>query len=117
MNILPPDFDISFLIGDELMQVCIGLHQIQLRFEKCYIEGDGKIEIRSNDHTKVLVNERWESTEGFEKIIGKKVETWCRISDFCFSLKWGDASLFFYTEESPYECFTIHCPNKEFYVL
>jgi len=27
MNILPPDFDISFLIGDELMQVCIGLHQ------------------------------------------------------------------------------------------
>tara|TARA_Y100001973_G_C5149046_1_gene307064 strand:- start:31 stop:204 length:174 start_codon:yes stop_codon:yes gene_type:complete len=54
MNILPPDFDISFLIGDELMQVCIGLHQIQLRFEKCYIEGDGKIEIRSNDHTKVL---------------------------------------------------------------
>lgn len=117
MNLLPSDFDISFLIGDELIQVCIGLHQLQLRFENSSIEGDGKIEIQSDNRTKVLVNEEWQSTEGFENVIGQKVESWCRISDSCFSLNWDRARLFFYTEEGPYECFTIHCPNKEFYVL
>jgi len=33
MNGIPSDADWSFLVGKELLQVCIGLHQVALRFD------------------------------------------------------------------------------------
>jgi hypothetical protein len=32
MNGLPQDFDASFLVGATLIQVCVGLHEVILRF-------------------------------------------------------------------------------------
>ena len=31
---LNPEINLSFLVGRELLQVCIGIHQVQLHFDK-----------------------------------------------------------------------------------
>ena len=50
---LPADVDWSFLVGSELIQLCIGMHQIQMHFLNgvhIYIEGDFQHEHKGIAH-------------------------------------------------------------------
>jgi len=118
MNRIPDSFDLSEIVGDVLSQICIDQHQIQLKFERVSIQGGGDLLLESSGISKQLFSDSWVSTCGLEDLIGCKVIGWEKRDDFHFCLSFAcDANLVFVTQERPFEDFTIHIWETEFYVL
>ena len=118
MNRIPEDFDLSAFTGEDLSQIRIDQHQIQLHFDSLSIQGGGKVLLEKSGDSKKLFSGSWLTTCGLDALIGSKVVGWQRRSDFQFSLSFScETTLVFVTQEGPYEDFTILVGEREFYVL
>lgn len=112
VNLIPDDFDLTPLVGAELLQVCLGEYQIQLQFEKpdlsCHIEGGGKVSLESGDRSSELFHGKWTTSHGLEQLVGMPLTAWSRRSPNQFTLTFtSGAVLVFETQESQYEDFTV----------
>ena len=118
MNRIPEDFDLSALTGEDLSQIRIDQHQIQLHFDKVSIQGGGQVLLEKSGASKKLFSGSWLTTCGLDALIGSKVVGWERRDDFHFCLSFScETTLVFVTQEGPYEDFTILMGEGEFYVL
>lgn len=122
MNSIPADFDLSPLIGAELMQVCLGQYQVQLQFEKvdlsCHIEGGGKLSIESEGNSSELFHKTWRSSHGLERLVGMSISAWSRRDSYHFTVTFtSEEVLVFETHEGPHEDFTVLLGEIGFWVL
>ena len=118
MNVLPADFDLSPLVGQELSQVCLDQYQIQLHFNRCHIQGGGKVSLERTGANVELFHGTWRTSAGLEHLVGTPVTSWTRRSPNHFTLTFASGSaLVFETVEGPLEDFTVSIANDAFWVL
>jgi len=118
MNRIPEDFDLSAFVGEDLSQIRIDQHQIQLHFDNISIQGGGQVLLEKSGDSTQLFSSSWLTTCGLDTLIGSKVVGWQRRDDFHFCLLFScGATLVFVTQEGPYEDFTILMGEGEFYFL
>jgi len=118
VNVLPTDFDLSPLVGQELGQICLDQYQIQLHFNGCHIQGSGKVSLERTGATVELFHGRWKTSAGLEQLVGTPVMSWTRRSPNHFALTFATGTaLLFETVEGPLEDFTVSIANEAFWVL
>jgi hypothetical protein len=103
---LPPEIDLSFFVGCELEQVCIGEFQTQLRFDRSVsisIEReftlDGQRQLASGGHV-------------LHALLGKAVSEVRRVSPFDLAIRLEAHELVVHGVDNHYESYTIWHGNE-----
>ncbi len=118
MHPLPPDFDLSPIVGSQLTQICVDEFQIQLHFENGHIQGSGKVCLGSSGQNIELFHEKWKACSGLEAVIGSQVVSWATNGSHEFSIQLGsETSLSFTVTEGQYEDFTVQVGEGGLWVL
>jgi hypothetical protein len=109
MNGLPPNIDLSFLRGIELLQVCVGLHEVILHFTS-----DVSITIQGRfDHVQPSADARTDETlpsraASLLMLIGKQVGSVSHKTSGELKLGFsGNHWLTFFDDSPQYEAYTI----------
>ncbi len=108
MKAIPSELNLDSLVGQRLMQVSLGEHNLQFHFdESISIQGDGTVTV-----IKEGIEKRMNGDDGlFDSspvagILSKTVTAWEKKSSHCLSISLGDdITLLFTSEDSPYEDF------------
>jgi hypothetical protein len=71
---LPKNFDWTFMLGNELIQVCFGQYQTQLRFERdVTVSIEGNIEHRSDEQVLARTENDEQAVTSFLLLLGASI--------------------------------------------
>ena len=115
---VPDSAEWSFLVGREVLQVCIGLHQVSVRFD-----GEVSINIECDfEHAPVANNSRSvsplpEKAAGLVSLLGNKVASALSKGGKILEIRFTDnQTLKVYDSNETYESFQVTTPDKEIIV-
>ncbi len=116
---IPDDIDWSFLVGKELLQACIGLHQMQLRFDDdilLSIEGDFD-HFRGEGTSLAGVRELPQKAATLLSLLGLKVATVRRRGRKTLALEFSSGeTLWIHDSNESCESFQVIARGKEIIV-
>jgi hypothetical protein len=111
---IPKDVDWSFLFGKELIQVCYGQYQTQLRFY-----GDVSVSIEADvehsDVSQVLgkSQDREQGVTSLIKLLGASIERVELEGEHALALHFSNGNVLrLLVDEAPYEAFSISAPGE-----
>jgi hypothetical protein len=111
MRALPYNFDLGDFVNQQLTQLRIGTHQLQLAFEGEYViacEGAVVVE-RSGQRTCVFGEDGWEDLAVLKGLTGQNVLAWSIEGEYEFSITLTSGTkLRFESTDRPYEDFVIY---------
>ena len=115
---VPDSIEWSFLVGREVLQVCIGLHQVSLRF-------DGQVSINIEcdfDHAPAADTFRSQSSlphkvASLVSLLGNKVTSAIRKGGKFLEIRFANEEMLkLYDSNELYESFQVTTPDKEIIV-
>jgi hypothetical protein len=111
MRPIPRDFDLSSFVGQQLTQLRIGAHQLQLVLEGEHLiacEGAVVVE-RNGQRSSVIGEDGWEDFAALNGLVGQNVLAWHIEDEHQFSITLATGTkLRFLSTNRPYEDFVIH---------
>ena len=110
---VPSDQDWSFLLKNDLIQVCYGQYQTQLRFEHdVIISIEGDIEHRDEDEVLTKSEAREQNATSFLLLLGHRIESVAVEDKHTLALVFSNShTLRLYAGEPDYESFSISVPG------
>ena len=111
MGPIPKELNLDRLVGQQLLQICIGSHEFQLRFESGdWISCEGIVAVELGDvWHHVFTDEGWKDSSSLSKIVGREVVSWRIESSHVFSISLApSAKIRLTSEDSPYESFGVY---------
>ena len=111
---MPPDIDLSYLIGAELIQVCVGENQIQLRFvpDGLSISVESDITVSGGGGAIQTVSVFPRDAGALLPLLGQRVSNWRRISERALEIAFDRGVQITLSDSSDrYESFQIKGPG------
>jgi|GEM_PF-2125241 len=116
MNGLPPEVDLSPLQGREVIQLCFGLHDFEIRFDKdarIMVEGDS-IFRRSGTRPK-RIRKYWRFASELSVVLGYTVSTVSRRDDGGLLLQFSNRiELQLLNDSENYESFHLYLNGRSY---
>jgi Family of unknown function (DUF6188) len=111
---IPHDIDLSFLVGAELIQVCVGSNQIQMQFvpDRLSILVVSDLTLLAPPEPAKVVTQFPRDAGALLPLLGRKVAGWKRSSDRTLDLTFDDGVCLTLSDDSDhYESFEISGPR------
>ena len=108
MGPIPKELNLERLIGQQLLQICLGAHEFQLRFESGdWISCEGNVAVKlGNTWHHIFTDEGWKDSSALSQIVGREVVSWLVESSHVLSITLVPRATIRLTgEDSPYESF------------
>ena len=114
MNGLPPNLDLTALVGEELLQLCFGAHQLQIHFDRrIQVMIESECVLRGTTPDPMRVVDYSSAASSLCRLLGVKVLSAARADDggllLCFA---SGAELHVLNDSQEHEAFQIHLDGK-----
>jgi len=109
MYALPANLDLSRLIGQQLQNIGVGLHIVNLDFERDNISCEGRL-VAENENAATVIYDKsgWVDASVLPRLVGGTVASWTIEASHEFSISLDNGyKLRFTSEDGPYEDFVI----------
>jgi len=107
---IPPEFDLTPLVGTSIDAVTLGPHWLRIMFgEDRSVSGSGTVAYRHGSDLSTIRDREWQDLNLLKSLLGAEVESWKRESDHSFSVSLRERGTLVFTDETPqqYESFEI----------
>jgi hypothetical protein len=114
MNGLPTDLDLTPFLGAEVLQVCIGRHQLQIHLhERIQVAVEGGCILRGASQPAMRIEQYGESASSLCRLIGAEVRSASRTDDGGLLLQLSnDLEFQALNDSKQFESFQIHFGDK-----